>query len=57
MRNSMSLRIDMMVNHLRENNKDYKIMNKKTLIAYTRDIFRCSPYMAKRAVEILLNNE
>jgi hypothetical protein len=53
----MSLKIDMMVNHLRENNKDYKIMSKKTLIAYTRDMFRCSPYMAKRAVEILLNNE
>ena len=53
----MSLKIDMMVNHLRENNKDYKIMSKKTLIAYTRDMFRCSPYMARKAVEKLFNNE
>lgn len=57
MKSKTNLKMDMMVNHLKENNKDYKIISKKTLTAYTKDFFKCSPYMAKKAVEILLNNE
>jgi hypothetical protein len=57
----MSLKIDMMVNHLRdhlrENNKNWKIMTKGMIISYLKDKFKCSPYMARKVVEKLFNNE
>jgi hypothetical protein len=53
----MSLKIDMMVNHLKESNKNWNIMTNSMIISYLKDKFKCSPYMARKAVEKLFNNE
>ena len=53
----MSLKIDMMVEHLKESNKNWKILTKSMIISYLKDKFKCSTYMAQKAVEKLHKNE
>ena len=49
----MSIKIEMMIDHVKEKNKDYKMISKKTITAYLRNKFKCSPYMARVAVDKL----
>jgi hypothetical protein len=49
----MSIKIEMMIDHVKEKNKDYKMISKKTITAYLRNKFKCSHYMAKVAVDKL----
>jgi hypothetical protein len=51
--NKMSIKIEMMIDHVKEKNKDYKMISKKTITAYLRNKFKCSPYMARVAVDKL----
>lgn len=53
----MSLKIDMMVNYVKDNNRDWKIMPKKLIINHLRLKFKCSTYMAKMAIEKLYEDE
>ena len=53
----MSIKIEMMTSHVKEKNKDYKMISKKTIKAYLRNTFKCSPYMARVAVEKLFDDE
>jgi hypothetical protein len=50
----MSIKIDMMVKHVKENNKDYKLFTKSMIRCYLKDKFKCSAYMANKAAEKLL---
>jgi hypothetical protein len=52
-KNKMSIKIEMMIDHVKEKNKDYKIISKKTITAYLKSKFKCSNYMAKVAVDKL----
>lgn len=45
-----------MINHIKEKNKDYKMISKKTITAYLRNKFKCSPYMAKVVIDKLFNS-
>jgi len=49
----MSIKIEMMIDHVKEKNKDYKMISKKTITAYLRSKFKCSHYMARVAVDRL----
>ena len=49
----MSIKIEMMIDHIKEKNKDYKMISKKTITAYLRSTFKCSHYMARVAVDKL----
>ena len=51
----MSIKVEMMVDHIKNNNKHYVLMSKKTLKAYLRNRFKCSPYMANTAIDKLFN--
>jgi hypothetical protein len=51
--NKMSIKIEMMIDHVKEKNKDYKMISKKTITAYLRGKFKCSSYMARVAVDRL----
>ena len=53
----MSLKIDMMVNYVKDNNRDWKIMPKKIIANHLRIKFKCSIYMANVAVKKLFENE
>ena len=53
----MSLKIDMMVEHLKATNKDWKLMPKRFVMLYLRSEFKCSTYMAQKAVEKLHKDE
>lgn len=53
----MSLKIDMMVEHVKATNKDWQIMPKGFIRFFLRDKFKCSPYMARKAVEKLFEDE
>ena len=53
----MSLKIDMMVEHLKESNKNWKILTKSMIRTYLKDKFKCSTYMAQKAVEKLHKDE
>ena len=53
----MSLKIDMMVKHLKESNKNWKILTKSMIRTYLKDKFKCSTYMAQKAVEKLHKDE
>jgi hypothetical protein len=52
-KNKMSIKIEMMIDHVKEKNKDYKMISKKTITAYLRNKFKCSHYMARVAVDKL----
>ncbi len=49
----MSIKIEMMIDHVKEKNKDYKMISKKTITAYLKSKFKCSNYMARVAVDKL----
>ena len=49
----MSIKIEMMIDHVKEKNKDYRMISKKTITAYLRGKFKCSSYMARVAVDKL----
>lgn len=53
----MSLKIEMMVDYVKDNNRDWKIMPKKLIINHLKLKFKCSQYMARKAVEKLFENE
>lgn len=53
----MSLKIDMMVEHVKATNKDWQIMPKGFIRFFLRDKFKCSHYMARKAVEKLFEDE
>jgi len=53
----MSLKIDMMVKHLKDSNKNWKIMTKSMIRCYLKDKFKCSAYMANQAIEKLYKDE
>ena len=53
----MSLKIDMMVEHLKATNKDWKLMPKRFVMLYLKSEFKCSTYMAQKAVEKLQKDE
>jgi len=48
---SMSIKIDMMVKHVKENNKDYKLFTKSMIRCYLKDKFKCSTYMANQVIK------
>jgi hypothetical protein len=49
----MSIKIEMMVKDIKDNNKDYKKMHKNTIKSYLKIRYKCSAYLAKKVVEIL----
>jgi hypothetical protein len=53
----MSLKIEMMVDHVKATNKDWKLMPKGFIRFYLRDKFKCSKYMARKAVQKLYDHE
>lgn len=53
----MSLKIDMMVKHLKDSNNNWKIMTKSMIRCYLKDKFKCSIYMANQAIEKLYEDE
>lgn len=53
----MSIKVEMMINHVKEKNKDYKMISKKTITAYLRNKFKCSPYMAKVVIDKLFDDD
>ena len=53
----MSIKIDMMVKHVKENNKDYKLFTKSMIRCYLKDKFKCSAYMAKQVIKKLFEDE
>ena len=53
----MSIKIEMMIDHVKEKNKDYKMISKKTITAYLRNKFKCSPYMAKVVIDKLFDDD
>jgi hypothetical protein len=53
----MSIKIEMMIDHVKEKNKDYRMISKKTITAYLRNKFKCSPYMARVAVDKLFDDD
>ncbi len=55
--NKMSIKINAMVDDVKANNKDYKIMPKKIIQQYLVWKFKCSKYLANQAIKKLLENE
>jgi hypothetical protein len=53
----MSIKINAMVDDVKANNKDYKIMPKKIIQQYLVWKFKCSKYLANQAIKKLLENE
>lgn len=53
----VSLKINMMVKHLKESNKNWKIMTKSMIRCYLKSKFKCSIYMANQAIEKLYEDE
>jgi hypothetical protein len=49
----MSLKIDLMVADIQENNKQYILMTKSMVRSYLMHKYRCSAYMANQAVKVL----
>lgn len=49
----MSIKIDMMVQDVINNNKDYKIMPAKLIKSYIRKKYKCSIYMANQVIKKL----
>jgi len=47
----MSLKINMMVKHLVENNKNYDIIKRSVIKNYLKEKFKCSDYMANKAIK------
>jgi hypothetical protein len=52
----MSLKLDMMVEYVKDNNRDWQIMPKKMIIKHLKLNFKCSTYMAQQAVEKLFKD-
>ena len=53
----MSIKIEMMIDHDKEKNKNYRMISKKTITAYLRGKFKCSSYMARVAVDKLFETD
>ncbi len=49
----MSLKIDLMVADIKENNKQYILMTKSMVRSYLMHKYKCSAYMANQAVKVL----
>lgn len=46
-----------MVKHLKESNKNWKILTKSMIRTYLKGKFKCSTYMANQAIEKLYEDE
>lgn len=55
--NKMSLKVDMMVDHLKSSGKNWKMLTKDMMVDYLKEKFKCSRYMAKKAVEKFYKDE
>jgi len=49
----MSLKVDLMVADIKENNKQYILMTKSMLRSYLMNKYKCSVYMANQAIKKL----
>lgn len=53
----MSIKINAMVDDVKANNKDYKIMPRSIIKKYLKKRFTCTDYMANKAVTKLFEDE
>lgn len=53
----MSIKINAMVDDVKVNNKNYKIMPKRLIKKYLKKRFTCTDYMANKAVTKLFEDE
>lgn len=53
----MSLKIKLIAEEIAANNKDYKIFPRKLLMAYIRETYNCSSYLANKVIKSLLETE
>lgn len=52
----MGLKIDMMVEHIKNHKKDWPEIPKEVLRFYLKDKFKCSSYMANEAIKKLFES-
>lgn len=53
----MSIKVDLMVADVQENNKQYVLMTKSLIKKYLMTKYNCSPYMANQAIKKLYKEE
>ena len=53
----MSLKVNMMVEHIIKNNKNYDMINYTVMKQYLKDKFKCSDYMAHRVIKKLKRSD
>jgi hypothetical protein len=52
----MSIKINLMVDHIKNNKSNYNLLSKKNLKDYIIKKYKCSSYMAETTIEKLFNS-